>query len=282
MRLIVKIGKIIVSIILVIILAVASLGIYATYIERNLLRVRNHEIVLDKASKNKVKVVQFSDTHLGEYFDLKDLEKVVRKINNENADIVVFTGDLIDNASQYEEIFNISQVLSKVEAKLGKYAVYGNHDIGGGAVRYYEDIMNEAGFEVLDNSSTVLQFNDRRINLLGGDDALMGNHDAYTTTKGIQQKDLNLLLLHEPDLIDYYRDYPIDLAFTGHSHGGQVDLPGYGPLVKNQLSKNYTKGIYALNNDRGTQIYVSSGLGNTKLPFRFGNIPAIEAFTLQF
>lgn len=282
MRGMLRLIKMMISLILVIILVVATLGIYATYIERKLLRVKEHEVVLRDNGENSLKIVQFTDTQLGKYYSLKDLERVVDKINKEQADIVVFTGDLIDHAAQYEGLYEVAPVLSKIEAKLGKYAVYGNHDIGGGAERYYEDIMSQAGFEVLENSSTTLQVNGETIKIMGGDEAMMGWHDAQITTEGIQEKDINLLLLHEPDLIDEYVNYPIDLALSGHSHGGQVALPIVGPIVKNHLAEKYNKGLYSIDNERQTKLYVSSGLGNTKLPFRFGNIPVVESYKVIF
>lgn len=282
MRGMLKLIKMMISSVLIVILMVAALGIYVTFIERKLLVVKEHDVILKDNGENQLKIVQFTDTQLGEYYSLKDLERAVKKINGENADIVVFTGDLIDHAAEYEDLYNVATVLSKIEAKFGKYAVYGNHDIGGGAEMYYEDIMNEAGFEVLENSSTTLQVNDETIKIMGGDEAMMGWHDAQITTEGIQEDDINLLLLHEPDLIDDYVNYPIDLALSGHSHGGQVALPVFGPIIKNHLAEKYNKGLYSIDNERQTKLYVSSGLGNAKLPFRFGNVPVIESFNIVF
>lgn len=282
MRGIYKVIKMMISLILVMVLTAVALGIYATWIERKLLVVKNHEVILEENGQNNLKIVQFTDTQLGEFYSLKDLERAVDKINEENADIVVFTGDLIDNAAQYEEISNIAPVLSKIEANLGKYAVYGNHDIGGGAERYYEDIMNEAGFQVLRNYSTTLEVAGNTVKIMGGDEAMMGWHDARITTEGINEEDINILLLHEPDLIEDYANYPIDLALSGHSHGGQVSLPVIGPLVNNYLAEKYYKGWYTVNAEENIKLFVSSGLGNTKVPFRFGNIPVVESFEIKF
>ena len=99
--------------------------------------------------------------------------------------------------------------------------------------------------------------------------------------KNIKEEDINLLLIHEPDLAEEYANYPIDFIFSGHSHGGQVYIPFYGPIKKNLLSEKYNKGLYDLNNERGTRLYVSSGLGNTKVPFRFLNVPEILLFNLK-
>lgn len=255
--------------------------IYATYIERTLLTVKKEDIVLNDNWKTELKVVQFTDTQLGEFYDLDELGRAVEKINGENPDIVVFTGDLIDNASQYDSLDKISTVLSNIEANYGKYAVYGNHDYGGGAVNYYEDIMNEAGFKILKNENDRIEFDNFNLNILGADDALIGNYSPEDTVMNINSKDVNILLLHEPDLIKDFLDYPIDLTLSGHSHGGQVYIPFYGPLKKTYLAETYTKGIYKFDNEKNTKLYVNSGLGNTKFPFRFFNVPQITVFNLK-
>lgn len=159
---------------IVIILIVAG---YTKYVEPKLLMVKKHDISLKDEGTQNLKVVQFTDTHLGEFFSLEQLEKVVEKINSENPDIVVFTGDLMDNASKYQKVYDIASVLEDINAEIGKYAVYGNRDYGGGAVREYENIMEEAGFKVLVNSSDDIIFNNKNIKILGADDALMGSYD---------------------------------------------------------------------------------------------------------
>lgn len=264
------------------VLFLSLLGIYTTYIERNLLIVKRHNVTINKGGdEEKLKVVQITDIHLGEYYKLNQLEKVVKKINGLDADIVVFTGDLIDNASTYDELYDIADILKGINCNMGKYAIYGNHDYGGGAVRYYENIMNKGGFKVLKNEGTTIVFKDKPIKIFGSDDGLMGNDSVDKTMNGINNEAINLLLLHEPDLADKYSNYPIDLVLSGHSHGGQIYIPFYGPLKKNVLSEKYTKGFYNLENIRGTKIYVNSGLGNTKVPFRLFNIPQISLFNIE-
>lgn len=254
---------------------------YVTFIERNLLITKTHNITVNEKGEQELRVVQFTDTQLGEYYNLNNLEKAVKKINKLNADIVVFTGDLIDNASIYDDLYNVSEVLKKIECNIGKYAIYGNHDYGGGAVNYYEDIMNEAGFKVLKNENDRVEFDNFNLNILGADDALIGNYSPEDTVMNINSKDVNILLLHEPDLIKDFLDYPIDLTLSGHSHGGQVYIPFYGPLKKTYLAETYTKGIYKFDNEKNTKLYVNSGLGNTKFPFRFFNVPQITVFNLK-
>lgn len=275
-----KLMKLIRILIIYPILIIGAIGLYSIYVEPRLLISKNNNINIDVKNESQIKIVQFTDTQLGEFYSIADLEKAIEKINEQNPDIVVFTGDLIDNAAKYDDLYNVSEVLSKVEAKYGKFAIYGNHDYGGGAVRHYEGIMNESGFKVLVNSSEKININGVNVNILGADDALMGNFDVEDTITGIDKNDINILLAHEPDLADYFVEYPVDLILSGHSHGGQVWIPFMGPIVKNELSKTYTKGLYQLKNEHNTNVFVSSGLGNTKLPFRMFNIPEIVVFNI--
>ena len=281
MKIIIKSIKVFIHLLLIGLLSIGVLGIYASFIERNLLVSKDYHIEINKECNEEITVVQFSDTQLGEYYTMEQLKKAVKTINKANADIVVFTGDLIDNASKYEDIDKISNVLADINCTIGKYAIYGNHDYGGGAVRYYEDIMDKAGFTVLKNESTMVEVNKKNIRICGGDDALMGNFDAIETMEGIRESDMNLLLIHEPDLVEHFEGYPMDLVLSGHSHGGQVYIPFYGPIKKNILSEKYNRGIYNLSNDYDTQLYVNTGLGNTKVPYRFLTIPEIAVFHLK-
>ncbi|MEG0129746.1 metallophosphoesterase [Clostridium sp.] len=274
-----KLLKILLATIASIILIIGCLFCYTTFIEPKLLITKT--IDLSKGSNTDLKVVHFTDTQLGEYYDLDMLEKAVNKINAENPDIVVFTGDLIDNAAKYTHKDEIAPILNRIEAKLGKYAIYGNRDYGGSAVRYYKNIMKESGFKLLKNNSDVIELNGKRIRILGSDDALLGNPSIKSTTKGIKESDYNILLTHEPDIADKYSDYPIDLVLAGHSHGGQVYIPFYGPIKKNTLSEKYYKGMYTMDNSYKTKLYVNTGLGNTKVPFRFMNIPNVTLFNIS-
>lgn len=281
MRILMKIMRMLVKIFTCLMLLLVIVGIYSTYIEGKLLIAKRYGVTVNENGENNIKVVQFTDAQLGEFFSLDQLQKVVDKINKEDADIVVFTGDLIDNASQYKEVFEISEVLGQIEANIGKYAVYGNHDYGGGAVKYYNGIMEESGFEVLVNESKTVDLGYQKINIFGADDVLMGDYNTEETMIGISNEDVNLLLIHEPDLVDDFKEYPIDLVLAGHSHGGQVYIPFYGPIVRNELAENYTKGFYNIDNEKNGKLYVSSGLGNTKLPFRFFNVPQIAVINIE-
>lgn len=254
--------------------------LYSTFVEPRLLRVTSHDILLSKVEDEAIKVVQFSDTHIGDFFSVKELQRVVDKINEQQADLVLFTGDLMDDASTYEgSLEEIAFILSQIQASSGKYAVFGNRDYGGGAERFYEDLMTSAGFQVLVNEQETLMIKGTTLSLFGADDALIGYYNPLQTTQGIQSEHLNLLMLHEPDLSADFIHQPIDLVVAGHSHGGQVYVPFVGPLITTALAEKYVRGFYEIKDDM--ILYVDTGIGNTKVPFRFFNVPQITVFYLK-
>lgn len=254
--------------------------LYSTFVEPKLLRVISHDVLLSKAQGEAIKVVQFSDTHIGDFFSIKDLKKVVDKINEQEADLVLFTGDLMDNAATYEgSLEEIASILSEIKANSGKYAVFGNRDYGGGAERFYEELMTSAGFHVLLNEHETLTIKGTTLSLFGADDALIGYYDPVQTVQGIQDDHLNLLMLHEPDLADDFNHEPIDLIVAGHSHGGQVYLPFIGPLITTSLAEKYVRGFYDVSDNM--RLYVDTGIGNTKVPFRLFNVPQITVLYLK-
>ncbi|MBY7006871.1 metallophosphoesterase [Clostridium botulinum] len=257
---------------------------YSIYVEPNLLSVRNIEINNSSNIKNEdtIKIAQISDIHLGEYYTIDKLEKLVNKVNSQNADIIVFTGDLFDNVSKFEDTSKVAPILKKLNAKIGKYAIYGNHDYGGGAKNIYKNVMEDSGFKILVNDQANVKLDSgKTISILGLDDALLGNPDVEKTARNIKESNYNLLLLHEPDLSDKFVSYNIDLILAGHSHGGQVKIPFLGEIVTPPLAEKYKDGLYNLNTQRNTQLYVNSGIGNTKMPFRFINVPEVSIFEIK-
>ncbi|NFG40374.1 metallophosphoesterase [Clostridium botulinum] len=257
---------------------------YSIYVEPNLLSVKNIEINNSSNIKNEdtIKIAQISDIHLGEYYTIDKLEKLVNKVNSQNADIIVFTGDLFDNVSKFEDTSKVAPILKKLNAKIGKYAIYGNHDYGGGAKNIYKNVMEDSGFKILVNDQANVKLDSgKTISILGLDDALLGNPDVEKTARNIKESNYNLLLLHEPDLSDKFVSYNIDLILAGHSHGGQVKIPFLGEIVTPPLAEKYKDGLYNLNTQRNTQLYVNSGIGNTKMPFRFMNVPEVSIFEIK-
>ena len=255
---------------------------YAREIEPVLLTIKYENIysnyINDK--NDDIKIIQFSDAHISEFFDVKNLKKAVDRINSQNPHIVVFTGDLIDKYNQYNDKDNLNkiwEVLSEIKAPLGKYAVYGNHDYGGGAERVYKQIMEKSGFQVLLNKNAKLE--EYNINIIGMDDSIFGTLDKEAIVNALDENYYNIILSHEPDVAEYFLEYSADLFLTGHSHGGQINLPfiNYTP----PLAKKYFRGMYEISNYRQTKIYVNVGLGTSQIPMRFMATPELTVITLK-
>lgn len=257
---------------------------YGKYIEPRLISLTHHSLQsqLIPHSFNGVKIVQFSDLHLGYYYSLKQLTTVVKKINEIKPDIVMFTGDLIDNYQTYADIPFVSAILQTIRAPLGKFAIYGNHDHGGYGTEYYHQIMHESGFEVLQNTQKQIRLLDgSTIAIFGIDDMILGTPNINELLQHVKHNIYTIVLVHEPDVAKQIAKFPVNLQLSGHSHGGQVQIPFFGPVVTPYLAKHYIEGFYNIAETYKLKLYVNRGLGMTRLPFRFLARPEISVFTFQ-
>lgn len=238
---------------------------------------------LNEKTKERLKIVQFSDTHIKEDFTYKNLKKIVRLINEQKADIVIFTGDLYDHYAKYHDDENIIKELTDIDAKYEKIAIWGNRDYGGGAVRQYENIMTQAGFTLLKNTNHyVTTQTNQSILLTGLDDSMLGNPDMPDSYIH-NDSSYRVLLTHEPDTIDKLDVSQYDLILSGHSHGGQINIPlipmiNQKAVSSTELAIKYTGGMYELESNK--KIYVNTGIGTTHISARFGVVPEITVFQL--
>lgn len=261
---------------MILLIFVTLIVCYSRYIEPERLVVK--EITVEtEMDIEKCRIAFFTDTHFGALYDEKHLERIVEMINGLDADIVIFGGDLLDNYARDKEILDmeyLQEKLNRIEAKAGKYAVFGNHDYGGGAIRIYEDFMNNCGFHVLDDEIVFLEeFN---IEIIGFDDYLLGQTEA--DFYHIQSEYFHLIAMHEPITSKFIEGSGENLILSGHTHGGQVSVPYFTKKLLPNGSDQFIKGFYdmqAISADNFIQMYVSSGIGLTKYPFRFLNVPEI-------
>lgn len=258
--------------------------IYARFIEPNMLNV-HYETISNKSigiTSDEIKILQFSDTHISDYFNIEDLERVVNRINDENPDIVIFSGDLIDHYYNYSYTGDVSEIweaLGRINAPLGKYSVYGNHDYGAGAEKIYKKIMDNSGFNLLVNSGVKLE--KHNLNIIGLDDSIFGSIDIEKLNRDTDENFFNIVISHEPDVVDLMLDYNIDLFLSGHSHGGQVNIPFLSTKILPPLAEKYTRGLYEFENYRNTTLYVNVGIGTSQIPLRFMAVPELSVFTLK-
>ena len=235
------------------------------------------------SSYDGLKIVHFSDIHYNRAITSKKIDDIVSEINLINPDIVVFTGDLIDkDVSLTDSDFKfLANAFSKISAKYGKYAVLGNHD-------YNEkdkviQVFNDSDFKYLENSYDIIynQYSDKIF--IGGIGNVSYNLDNVDKTMEYfnSNNDITyrIMLTHEPDISDTVVDnYNVSLILGGHSHNGQVRIPGIGAVYTPNGAKKYYDEYYDLN---GTPLYISSGIGVSMLNYRLFNKPSINFYRVN-
>lgn len=255
---------------------------YARNIEPGLLTIKQESIASTKipSSFHNIKIVQFSDTHIGFHYTLDQFQELTEKINQLKPDIIVFTGDLVDAPDDYKWDNRIIYLLKSLQAPYGKFWVFGNHDHGGYGTEIVQSVMNEANFTLLKNSHQVIEIDHDRIILAGIDDVILGQPDLQKAIENTNPELLTILLAHEPDFADKTVNFPVDVQLSGHSHGGQVRLPFIGHLYTPTYAEKYVDGKYMFETS-GLHLFVSRGIGTTRLPYRFLCVPEISLYTLK-
>lgn len=271
-----KVTKIILILILIIIISTAGMVFFAFKVEPHMVTTSDMNIKNSKIQKS-IRIVVFADTHFSSSYTMSDFKKAVSKINEAKPDVIIFLGDLYDNYQNYHS--NVDSVISSLKslnATYGKYAVFGNHDYGGGAENHYASIMHAGGFTVLKNER--INFYSHNITITGIDDCLIG-YGNTTAASSLNSSSYNIVLCHEPDIADKLKIYHINLILSAHTHGGQVRLPFYSGYLPS-LGRKYVNGEYDLNNAANTKLYVNRGLGTTHMQVRFRSEPEITIINL--
>lgn len=254
---------------------------YARYIEPHMLQVKDVSIKSSSLSveAENLKIAVFGDTHFSDYYSTEDFNKVLDAIGEMKPDMVVFTGDLIDHFDIYaNDTGAISEKLAEIKAPYGKFAIFGNHDYGGGAENEYESIMEAGGFTVLKNEYHAID--ELGIAIIGIDDVIIGYGEPSIASWG-RPDYFNIVLSHAPDVIDEVQDYHVDLMISGHTHGRQINLKFFDDYILPPYGKKYIEGLYHFSNERESQLYVNPGIGMTKLPYRFLSTPELTCISLE-
>ncbi len=278
-----KILKRILIVFTLLILVIGGCIYYAFKIEPYRVTLNEFTLNEEKPDREHLKIVQISDLHIKADFTYKNLDKVIKRSMNKIRILLFFYGDLYDNYAIYRDDENIVTALQKIEAGYGKIAIWGNRDYGGGAERTYAAVMEDAGFTLLKNENWYITLNNgKRVLFTGLDDALLGHPVMPDETK-IYDSDYELLLSHEPDNVEPYMNYDYDIALSGHSHGGQINIP-FLPFVNEMaltvtaLSSKYSGGMYTFDDNAIKQLYVNTGIGTTHISARFGVVPEVTLF----
>jgi predicted MPP superfamily phosphohydrolase len=281
--------------------AVCALGpVYATQVEPRWIQVTRLDIPLPGLPEplDGFTIAQLSDFHLGPHVSVEDVRRSVEVANELGADLIVLTGDFVYGSAGYS--VPCAQELASLQARYGVYAVLGNHDNWTDADQVAGNLAG-AGIVVLRNERRPLNVNGTRLWLVGIEDTgytgffsvlrLLGDSGNYqamwqeagdalaTLLEGIPADEPRLLLVHNPDFTEMLPEGRIDLALSGHTHGGQVRLPLVGaPVVPSRFGQKYAGGLVQ---GPSTLVYVNRGIGLIAPPVRFDCRPEVTLLRLR-
>ncbi len=277
-------------------LAVLSYGIirnpYRYKVFKNTVRLKKLPAALEG-----LRIVQISDIHSGSFTFKEPVKNAIDLINQQKADLVFFTGDLVNDIA--DEMDHFMDIFNKIEAKYGVYSVLGNHDYGD-YVRWnspeekaqnlekMKNVHRELGWDLLVNENRLLDINNEKIAILGVENYSMKARfpkygDLAKAHAGSDPASIKVLLSHDPShwegqVLPGFND--IDITFSGHTHGMQfgVEIPGYVKWSPIKLMYKQWAGLY----QKGEQfLYVNRGLGFIGYPGRVGILPEIAVLDLK-
>ena len=241
------------------------------------------------------RIIQISDVHAGSFLNPSKLQTAIDMINEQKADLILFTGDMVNNyATEFEPFV---EMFKSIQSKDGKFSVLGNHDYGDYGswettqqkAQNIPDLINlqkEAGFEMLRNEHRVIEKNGEKLYLLGvenwGEKPFPQYGDLDKATQGVPADAAKILMSHDPTHFDYIvKEHPsnVQLTLSGHTHGMQFGLD-----LKNvrwspaQFRYKKWADLYESN---GKYLYVNRGFGVIGYPGRVGIDPEITLFELS-
>ena len=239
-------------------------------------------------------ITQISDLHVGSFDDADAVHRAIKLINEQNSDIIFFTGDLVNDKTSEMEPW--ADVFSKLKAPMGKYSILGNHDYGDYLewpsahakqenMQYLFRMQERLGFKLLRNENTKIEKDGQHLELLGMENWGKGfaqYGDFKKTLQGTNDGDFKILLSHDPSHWEEQvmnHNTHVHLTLAGHTHGAQfgVEIPGlrFSPA---QFKYKRWAGLYEENN---RYLYVNRGLGFIGFPGRVGIWPEITVITLN-
>lgn len=277
-------GKLL-SIFLFLVVIVVTIFLYAKYSGIKGLIVKEYRVKSEILTNNfsGLKIIHFSDLLYKSTVDKEDVKNLIKRINELKPDIVVFTGDLINKNAKItnEDIEFLEEELESIKAKVGKYAIYGDEDY---SIESYKTIMEKSKFKILNNSyDEIFYKNNESMFIIGLPSSLKEEiklEDAFNFYKEDEKRKFIIVLVHDGKTIRFLDEstYEVDLVLGGHSLNGSVVIPYYGGIFIDDgaykyYQEHYSKGI--------TDIYISSGVGTNKYPYRIFNKPSFNLYRLK-
>ncbi|MCK9471319.1 MAG: metallophosphoesterase [Bacilli bacterium] len=270
---------------LLIFISIIIFIIFFFYYQNNKIVVSNYEYDNISVPKefNGFKILHISDLHNKKF--RSENKQLLNLIRNQEPDIIVITGDLVDRRKYNLE--NAIDFIENIKGIAPIYYVSGNHEAWSNKYNEVKEELLLQGVVVLDNEKLTITKNNSKIDIIGLKDPGFLPDEDYTTIeidKILEElsnsSNFKILLSHRPELFDVYSNKQIDIIFTGHAHGGQFRIPLIGAIFAPDQGffPKYTAGYYTNN---FSTMFISRGLGNSVIPIRLFNRPEIILVNLK-
>jgi len=223
-------------------------------------------------------LVHITDLHLRrDDWWARRLIRTLERARVQDHPVGVITGDFAKHPYELEQVLDLLRRMPR--PRQGWYAVPGGWEYTCGfSGADFEPFCHEAGLIPLVNRTAEIDLDGQRVNLVGLDDPERGLPDLARALEGAAADLPTIALCHHPDMLDEVARHPVDLLLAGHSHGGQVRVPGLGPLFLVKGCRTYHDGVHERG---GTTLYVSRGLGTTVAPVRLLAPPELALIQLR-
>ncbi|NWG07936.1 MAG: metallophosphoesterase [Chloroflexi bacterium] len=266
------------------VLLMAGGGGWSFLVEPNWIKVEHVNLKLPRLAQvfSGIRIAQISDIHMGGWMNARRLQRVADLIVEQKPDLLLLTGDFLvghifdKNSESYLQ--DLVDILSPLAKSMPSFGILGNHDYwtNPGAVR---EMLKLAGIVELTNAVFTVSRGDANLHLCGVDDVWEGEVRLDDVIAKLSTDGAAILLSHEPNFADQSAAAGrFDLQVSGHSHGGQVVFPFYGPPILPYLGQKYHTGLYRV----GKMFqYTNRGVGMIDPPVRFNCPPEITLFVLE-
>lgn len=251
-------------------ISAGALAGYGHYVERHHLEIVPVPVHLGLDKPLRIGVI--SDIHFDPLFETDYLRLVVSTVNSISPDLLIYTGDFLSKSA--DRMSELADILAAARAPLGIFAILGNHDHWSGA-DIVTTCLTDVGCKVLRNQSIPLPNNDQWY--LSGLESFWGGKPETASIEATPADSRHILLVHEPDPFDTLDDNRIALQISGHTHGGQIRVPGIGALELPSWGRKYQMGLYRREN---RQLYVNRGVGTVDHHYRVNCRPEITLMEL--
>jgi predicted MPP superfamily phosphohydrolase len=258
--------------------AVSAASAYARLVEPYRYLVSETDIFIKNLPERfeGFRITQLTDVHHSHIVSLNEVHKVVGLAQQTRPDIFVLTGDYTTSYRRFIE--PCADAFSALSAPEGTWAVLGNHD-------HYTDpelttwALERNQVSVLHNANTTLRRGPDTLQLAGIDDWTWNAANFSRAFYGLNKETTTILLSHQPRVLEFEETENVSLVLSGHTHGGQINLPVFGAPAR--FATSDLKFAHGLFRRRDTQLYVSSGTGVIGLPVRLGVRPEIAVLHLR-